>query len=126
MCSNTLNPQRPVAPVATYPGRRPTMVPMPHLDREEVARLASLARIQLTDEEISRFAGEFDAILRAVESVSEVATDDVPATSHPLPLVNVFRDDVVRDSLTTEQALDQAPASEADRFRVPQILGEEA
>jgi aspartyl-tRNA(Asn)/glutamyl-tRNA(Gln) amidotransferase subunit C len=102
------------------------MVPMPHLDSEEVARLASLARIRLTDEEISRFAGEFDAILHAVESVSEVATDDIPATSHPIPLTNVFRDDVVRDTLSTESALDQAPASDQDRFLVPQILGEEA
>lgn len=101
------------------------MVPMPQLDREEVARLANLARIQLSDEEISRFAGEFDAILRAVESVSEVATDDIPATSHPIPLVNVFRDDVVRETLSTDEALAMAPAREADRFLVPQILGEE-
>lgn len=98
---------------------------MPAIGREDVARLADLARIQLTDDEISRFAGEFDAIMDAVESVSEVASEDVPATSHPIPLTNVFRADVVTETLTQEQALSGAPAAEDGRFAVPQILGEE-
>jgi aspartyl-tRNA(Asn)/glutamyl-tRNA(Gln) amidotransferase subunit C len=58
--------------------------------------------------------------------VQEVATTDVAATSHPLPLKNIFRSDVVIPSLTPEEALSGAPASEEQRFRVPQILGEEA
>lgn len=95
------------------------------MSREEVARLASLARIELTDAELSTFAGEFDAILDAVASVSEVASDDVPATSHPIPMTNVFRKDEVTDTLTQEDALAAAPASEDGRFAVPQILGEE-
>ena len=98
---------------------------MPAIGREDVARLADLARIQLSDDEISRFAGEFDAIMDAVASVSEVASQDVPATSHPLPLTNVFRQDVVTDTLTQEQALSGAPDAEDGRFAVPQILGEE-
>ncbi|WP_347041702.1 Asp-tRNA(Asn)/Glu-tRNA(Gln) amidotransferase subunit GatC [Brachybacterium nesterenkovii] len=98
---------------------------MPAIGREDVARLADLARIQLSDDEISRFAGEFDAIMDAVASVSEVASQDVPATSHPLPLTNVFREDVVTDTLTQEQALSGAPDAEDGRFAVPQILGEE-
>lgn len=98
---------------------------MPAIGREDVARLADLARIQLTDDEISRFAGEFDAIMDAVDSVSEVASEDVPATSHPIPLTNVFRADVVTETLTQEQALSGAPAAEDGRFAVPQILGEE-
>lgn len=98
---------------------------MPAIGREDVARLADLARIQLTDDEISRFAGEFDAIIDAVASVSEVASQDVPATSHPLPLTNVFREDVVTGTLTQEQALSGAPDAEDGRFAVPQILGEE-
>lgn len=98
---------------------------MPQIEPTEVARLAGLARIQLTDDEIQRFAGEFDAIIDAVASVSEVATADVPATSHPIPLTNVFREDVVADTLTQDEALSGAPEAEDGRFRVPQILGEE-
>ena len=95
------------------------------MSSEEVARLASLARIELTDDEIARFAGEFDAILDAVASVSEVASADVPATSHPIPMTNVFRTDAVTEPLTQEEALSGAPEAADGRFVVPQILGEE-
>ena len=101
------------------------MTPMPSIGRDDVARLADLARIQLTDEEIDRFAGEFDSIMDAVASVSEVATEDVPATSHPIAMTNVFREDVVETTLTQEQALAGAPEAQDGRFAVPQILGEE-
>lgn len=98
---------------------------MPSIGRDDVARLADLARIQLTEEEIARFAGEFDSIMDAVASVSEVATEDVPATSHPIAMTNVFREDVVANTLTQEQALAGAPEAQDGRFAVPQILGEE-
>ncbi|ASK64792.1 Asp-tRNA(Asn)/Glu-tRNA(Gln) amidotransferase GatCAB subunit C [Brachybacterium avium] len=98
---------------------------MPSIGRDDVARLADLARIQLTDEEIDRFAGEFDSIMDAVASVSEVASEDVPATSHPIAMTNVFREDVVENTLTQEQALAGAPEAQDGRFAVPQILGEE-
>lgn len=98
---------------------------MPSIGRDDVARLADLARIQLSDEEIDRFAGEFDSIMDAVASVSEVATEDVPATSHPIAMTNVFREDVVENTLTQEQALAGAPEAQDGRFAVPQILGEE-
>ncbi|MCT4574142.1 Asp-tRNA(Asn)/Glu-tRNA(Gln) amidotransferase subunit GatC, partial [Bacillus thuringiensis] len=89
---------------------------------DDVTHLADLARIRLTDEEVDRLAGEFDAIMDAVASVSEVARDDVPATSHPIAMTNVFREDVVSDNtLTQEQALDQAPDAQDGRFAVPQI-----
>lgn len=101
------------------------MSPMPSIGRDDVARLADLARIQLTDEEIDRFAGEFDSIMDAVASVSEVASEDVPATSHPIAMTNVFREDVVEPTLTQEQALASAPEAQDGRFAVPQILGEE-
>jgi basic membrane protein A len=68
---------------------------------------------------------QLDAIVEAVRTVSEAAGGDVPATSHPIPLVNVFRADEVRPSLSVDQALQAAPAREADQFKVPQILGEE-
>ena len=99
---------------------------MSAISRSEVEHLARLARIDMTDEELDRMAGQLDAVLDAVAQVSSVVTDDVPATSHPVPLTNVTRPDVVRPGITAEEALAGAPASEDGRFRVPQILGEEA
>lgn len=99
---------------------------MSSLSRDDVANLARLARIEMTDQELENFATEFGVILNAVARVQEVATTDVPATSHPLSLTNIFRTDLVIPSLTPEEALSGAPASEEQRFRVPQILGEES
>jgi aspartyl-tRNA(Asn)/glutamyl-tRNA(Gln) amidotransferase subunit C len=90
-----------------------------------VRQLGVLARIQLTDEETERLTGELDAIVDNIAKVSQVATADVPATSHPIPLQNVYRPDVVRDTLTTEEALRNAPDADGSRFRVTAILGEE-
>jgi aspartyl-tRNA(Asn)/glutamyl-tRNA(Gln) amidotransferase subunit C len=98
---------------------------MTSLSRDDVAKLAGLARIEMSDEEIVALSNEFTVILDAVARVQEVASADVPATSHPLPLRNVFRPDVVIPSLTPADALSGAPAQEEQRFRVPQILGEE-
>lgn len=92
---------------------------------DEVARLGALARIRLTDDECAVLAPELAIILDSVRSVSEVATPDVPLSTHAVPMTNVFRDDVVRPSLTQEQALSGAPDAEEGRFRVPQILGED-
>ena len=96
------------------------------LTRAEVAHLARLARLAVTDAELDVFAGQLEVILGAVAGVGEVAADDIPPMSHAVPLQNVFRDDVRRPGLDQEQALAGAPASEDGRFRVPRILGEEA
>jgi aspartyl-tRNA(Asn)/glutamyl-tRNA(Gln) amidotransferase subunit C len=96
------------------------------LTAKDVARLGELARIRLTDEELAHLAPQLDVILSAVARVQEVATADVPPTSHALPLTNVFREDVVTPSLPREAVLAAAPAVEDDRFRVPRILGEDA
>ena len=98
---------------------------MSAITRDEVAHLAALARIDLTDAELDRLAGQLGVVLDAVARVGEVAADDIPPTSHPLPLTNVMRADEVRPSLTPEQALSGAPAQEQQRFKAPQILGEE-
>ena len=95
------------------------------ITRAEVAHLARLARISLSDDELDRMADQLDVIIGAVARVGEVAADDIPPTSHAVPLENVFRPDELRPGLTQEQALAGAPASEDGRFRVPQILGEE-
>ena len=92
---------------------------------EVVAHLAELARIALTPDEIATLTGELGAIVDSVAKVSEVATPDVVATSHPIRLVNVFRADVPGPTLTTAEALAGAPEHDGSRFKVSAILGEE-
>ncbi|MBN9196363.1 MAG: Asp-tRNA(Asn)/Glu-tRNA(Gln) amidotransferase subunit GatC [Microbacterium sp.] len=84
-----------------------------------------LSRIQLSDEEIERLTGQLDVIVDNIAKVSQVATPDVPATSHPIPLENVYRADEVGATLTLAQALQNAPDAADGRFRVTAILGEE-
>ena len=96
------------------------------ITRDEVAHLARLARLAVTDAELDVFAGQLDVILGAVARVGEVAADDIPPTSHSVPLTNVYRDDVPQPSLTQEAALSGAPDAYEGRFRVPRILEEEA
>jgi aspartyl-tRNA(Asn)/glutamyl-tRNA(Gln) amidotransferase subunit C len=96
------------------------------LTAEDVANLARLARIELSEAELEVLAPQLDVILESVARVSDVAAQDIPPTSHALPLTNVFREDELRPSLSREQVLAGAPAAEQMRFRVPKILGEEA
>ena len=97
----------------------------PAISRDEVARLAKLARLALTDDEIDSFAGQLDAILGYVGQIQAIDTSGVKPTGNPLQDVNVTRPDAVRAGLTQQQALAQAPAADEGRFAVPQILGEE-
>jgi aspartyl-tRNA(Asn)/glutamyl-tRNA(Gln) amidotransferase subunit C len=98
---------------------------MPSVSRDEVAHLARLSRLDLAPDELDHLAAQLDVILGAVARVSEVAAEDIPPTSHPLPLTNVYRDDAVRPGLSRADVLAGAPAAEQDRFRVPRILDEE-
>jgi aspartyl-tRNA(Asn)/glutamyl-tRNA(Gln) amidotransferase subunit C len=98
---------------------------MPSITREEVAHLARLARIELSDAELDHLAPQLDQIITLVGQVSQVAADDIPPTSHALPLTNVMRADENIVCLTPEQALSGAPAAEEQRFRVPRILEED-
>jgi aspartyl-tRNA(Asn)/glutamyl-tRNA(Gln) amidotransferase subunit C len=98
----------------------------PAITRAEVSHLAHLARIDLTDAELDHLAPQLAVILESVAKVSQVAADDIPPTSHPVPLTNVFRPDEIRPGLTAEEALSGAPEAEQQRFSVPRILGEEA
>jgi aspartyl-tRNA(Asn)/glutamyl-tRNA(Gln) amidotransferase subunit C len=95
------------------------------LTRDEVAHLAQLARLAVTDAELDLFAGQLDVILGAVARIGEVTAADIQPTSHAVKLENVFRADEVRPSLPRDSVLAGAPAVEDDRFRVPRILGEE-
>jgi aspartyl-tRNA(Asn)/glutamyl-tRNA(Gln) amidotransferase subunit C len=95
------------------------------ITRDEVAHLARLSRLALTDAELDHFAGQLDQIIGAVARVQEVAADQIPPMTHAVPVVNIYRDDIPAPQLTPEQALACAPASEQARFRVPRILTED-
>ena len=92
---------------------------------QTVEHLADLARIALPPAEITPLSSELDSILHNIAKVSEVASDDVPATSHPIPINNVTRPDEIADVLTLEEALANAPEAAEGMFRVSSILGEE-
>ena len=94
------------------------------LSAADVAELAKLARIELTPAELAHLAPQLEVILDYVAEVGQVMAEDIPPTSHALPLTNVFRPDALAPCLSVEEALSGAPASEQDRFRVPRILGE--
>ncbi|GAC1327679.1 MAG: Asp-tRNA(Asn)/Glu-tRNA(Gln) amidotransferase subunit GatC [Mycobacteriales bacterium] len=96
------------------------------IGRAEVAHLAHLARLGLPDEELDQLAAQLDVILSAVARVGEVAADDIPPTTHAVPLTNVFRPDEVRPSLDRDEVLAAAPSAEQHRFRVPRMLDEQA
>ena len=101
------------------------MGPMPRsISTEDVAHVAQLARLRLTDEELERFTGQLAAVLDHARDVEALDTEGVPPTAHPLPLQNVLRDDRVEPCLDRAEVLAAAPSVEADRFRVPRILGE--
>lgn len=98
---------------------------MPAISQAEVAHLAHLARLDLSEDQLAHYATQLEVILSAVSTVSSVVTVDVPPTSHPLPLLNVSRRDVVVPSLSAAAVLAGAPAVESQRFRVPRILVED-
>jgi len=99
--------------------------PVSEITPDLVRHLGVLARIHLSDEEVERLTGQLDVIVDNIAKVSQVATPDVVATSHPIPLQNVFRPDEPGDMLTPEQVLQNAPDAADGRFRVTAILGEE-
>ncbi|WP_431800898.1 Asp-tRNA(Asn)/Glu-tRNA(Gln) amidotransferase subunit GatC [Microbacterium sp. bgisy203] len=98
---------------------------MSEITPDLVRHLGVLARIELDDHEVERLTGQLSVIVDNIAKVSEVATPDVPATSHPIALENVFRPDVVGETLTVAQVLQNAPDATDDRFKVTAILGEE-
>ena len=89
------------------------------ISREQVLHVARLARLALSDDEVDRLTGELGAILDAVGKVDELELDDVPPTSHPLDVVNVWDEDDPHASLALDEAFANAPLREGDLFRVP-------
>lgn len=96
------------------------------LTRDDVAYLAGLARIDLTQAELDQLAPQLGVILDSVAVVGDVADADIPPMSHAVPTSNVFRADEVRPGLSSQEALSGAPQAEGQRFSVPRILTEEA
>ncbi len=94
------------------------------ITRDDVAHVARLARLALTDEELGTFTGQLGAVLEHASDVEALDLADVPPTAHPLPLGNVLRPDVAGPTLDRDEVLAAAPQAEGDRFRVPTILGE--
>ena len=97
---------------------------MAGITTQDVAHVAQLARLRLTDEELEQFTGQLAAVLDHARDVEALDTEGVAPTAHPLPIINVLRDDRIRPSLDRDEVLAAAPSIEADRFRVPRILGE--
>jgi aspartyl-tRNA(Asn)/glutamyl-tRNA(Gln) amidotransferase subunit C len=97
---------------------------MASLSRDEVAHVARLARLQLTDEQLDVFTPQLAAVLDHAADVEALELDDVPPTAHPYPLKNIMRPDVPRDAGIRDAVLAQAPAAEEGMFRVPPVLGE--
>lgn len=96
--------------------------PAQTITRDEVAHLARLARIALSEEELDHLGGQIDQIVGYVQQIRAVDTTGVEPMSHPTQAAGVMREDRVGTQLTAEQALDQAPEAADDRFVVPQIL----
>ncbi|MEO7443379.1 MAG: Asp-tRNA(Asn)/Glu-tRNA(Gln) amidotransferase subunit GatC [Acidimicrobiales bacterium] len=90
----------------------------------DVAYVARLARLKLTDEELSGFAEQLGAVLEHAAGVAALDTAGIPPTAHPLELSNVLRADEPTPSLDRDEVLAMAPEAESGRFRVPPILGE--
>jgi aspartyl-tRNA(Asn)/glutamyl-tRNA(Gln) amidotransferase subunit C len=97
---------------------------MPEITPDDVAYVANLARLALTDEELVRFSGQLSSVLQHIETIRRLDIADVPPTSHAVPLKNVLRPDEPRPGLPRDEVLAMAPATEDGRFKVPRILGE--
>jgi len=92
---------------------------MAEITKDEVLHVAALARLDLTDDEVTKFQEQLSAILGAVSKVSELDLSDVPATAHPLEIQNAWADDVPRPCLTLHEVFANAPDRDGDLFRVP-------
>ena len=97
---------------------------MSEITKEQVRHVALLARLSLSEEEIEHFTADLQSILRHVDKLNELNTEGIEPTSHALKLANVFREDVVKESLSNEMTLANAPDSEDGYFKVPAILQE--
>jgi len=93
------------------------------IDKEIVRRVAVLSRLSLSDDELLEYSSQLAIILDYISKLNEIDTSDVPPTSHALSaLKNVYRMDLLKPSLKTEEALRNAPSKDGDFFKVPQVI----
>ena len=93
------------------------------IDKETVRRVAALSRLSLADDELLEYSSQLETIIAYISKLDEIDTEDVPPTSHPLStLKNVYRKDLLKPSLKTEEALANAPSKDGDFFKVPQVI----
>lgn len=95
------------------------------ISEQQVAHVARLARLALTDDELHEYTSQLAGVLGHAADIEALEIEGVAPTAHPFPLVNVLREDVPKPSLDRQEVLDQAPDVDQDRFRIPRILGEE-
>lgn len=94
------------------------------ISKDDVAHVARLARLALSDDELEQYTSQLASVLRHAADIEALDIEGVEATAHPFPLVNVLREDVPAPSLDRDEVLAQAPDVDQDRFRIPRILGE--
>ena len=94
------------------------------IDEIQVRKVAKLARLDLSEEEVKEFSGQLNAIIGYVERMNELNTEGIEPLAHCLPINNVFREDSVKESLGTEKTLANAPQRDGSFFKVPRILEE--
>ncbi len=95
------------------------------VSRKDVEHIAELARLKFEEKELDQFTNELNEILTYVEKLNELDTENVEPLSHPIEGVNNFRDDVVKPSIKTEEALKNAPDKDEQFFKVPKVIGGE-
>ena len=108
----------------TEPAARPLSQP-PAIGPEQVAHVARLARLRLSDDELIQFTGQLASVLEYAAEIAELDVDDLEPMAHPLPLHNVLREDAPEPTLDRDVVFAEAPAAEDRRFKVPRILGDE-
>ncbi len=92
------------------------------VDKKEIIKIAKLAKLNFSDEEIEKFTSQFNEILDYMTKLNEINTDDVPPLSHPLEVTNVMRDDKLKSSIETKDALLNAPEKDEQYFKVPKVI----
>lgn len=92
------------------------------ITKQDVEHVANLARLELTDEEKELFTEQLGAVLKYMDKLNELDTDQIEPTSHILPLVNVMREDEIRSSLPIELVMKNAPDEEDRQFKVPVVI----
>ena len=98
-------------------------MPEPKISLEQVRHVAKLSRLQLSQEQIQKFAGQLESILEYVAKISQVDVSGVEPMAHALPVHNVFREDVAQPALPLEEVLKNAPETDGPFFKVPKIIG---